>query len=485
MNVTDKDVSNRHQLLGQYITPKDVVQFCLDRTDIHAKLIIEPSCGTGVFLNPIRAKFPDAKIRGWEVDPKLLDQYVGDEPIFVRDFYDVEDVFLEPVHFIGNPPYRSPAYSLQYNKSYVTKLRERYHVKGVREEAVLFLLKTVDLIKSSGVEGWISYILPKAIFKNNSRVFTAFLKFLRSHLRLLSVWDLGNEFEGVARDLVYAQFSTQRHIDYFLLNGIWTHVNDFYGVESDIIPFQRIFKKTYLGSVPCESIFLSCKHEPLLPFRGRLAMLFGSEVTKDNVIELLSYQGKPHLKALQKKDPEKIQVVLKYIRQTKELPGFDLELFRDLDNYKPIRHRDEDRWYFRHEFLKKAPFVYQINPNPCPSFYFPGNPSSSSGDYFGFCGYDVNRNSGPGANRTVPMDHVEANLTEGFKKYWRKHTDLPFEKVFDYLLYIKDSRWYREFKAQNQRFYFGVPQKFDKSFLKEVSNGIEATKGNEEKEEAC
>ncbi len=276
---------------------------------------------------------------------------------------------------------------------------------------------------------------------------------------------MGNDFEGVMRDLVYVQFSTNVPEDMFLLNGDMASVDAFYGVEPDIIPFQQIFKKTYLGSVPCESIFLSCKDEPREEFQKRLVKLFRTEVTADNLVELLSHNGKPHLKALQKKDPKKVEVVLRYVEQAKALPGYDVGLFEDIRNYKPIAHRDENRWYFRHEFLKKAPFVYQINPNPCPSFSFPGNPSSTSGDYFRYCDYDMNRNSGPGANRTVPVDNVEQNLTDEFKAYWQENAKLPFVKVFDYLLHVSRSQWYADFKSQNQRFYFGVPKEFDKSFL--------------------
>lgn len=465
MNVTNKDIADKQKTLGQYLTPKEVAQFCLDKTSIYYSQVVEPSCGTGVFLDLLKEKCPNAQIQGWELDTGLLDQYTGNVLVRPRNFYNVEDVFTVPVHFIGNPPYRSPAYSLISNKDYVTKLRDKYHVKGMREEAVLFLIKTVDLIKSNGVDGWISYILPKAIFKNNSKAFTAFINFLRKHLCLEEVWDLGNVFEGVMRDLVYVQFSTKLFLPQFLLNGEIANVDDFYGVGSDIIPFQKIFKKTYLGSVPCESIFLSCRGESREDFQRRLVRLFSGDVNAGNLVDFLSYNGKPHLKALQRKDPNKIEVVLGYVEQTKTLPEYDISLFENIKNYKSIAHREEDRWYFRHEFLKKAPFVYQINPNPCPSFTFPGNPSSTSGDYFRYCEYDMNRNSGPGANRTVPTDGVELNLTDEFKAYWDENARLPYVNVFEYLLHIFKSQWYHDFKVQNQRFYFGVPKQFDKTFL--------------------
>jgi len=463
MNITDKDVAATYKVLGQYMTPGDVADFCLSKLTFDCKTIIEPSCGKGVFLDRIRRRAGDVpQILGIELDPALAAEYSGPETIEVGNFYDLHEWFGEPVHFIGNPPYRSPAYSLTTHESYIKGLRDKYGIKGMREECVLFLLKTFDLIKDVG--GRISYILPSAIFKNNSKAFTAFAGFLKQNLKLRAVWDLEREFEGVGRDLVFVDFEVGRSQPTFLLNGDVHETDNFYGVSGDIIPFQKIFQKTHLGSVPCEGIFMSARDEPRDHFVRRLSRLFSEEVSEDNLVSMLSYNGIPHLRALQKGDPKKVQVMLAYVQQARELAGFDRALFEVEEHYKPIRHREEDRWYFRHDFLKHAPFVYQLNPNPCYSFYFPGNPSATSADYFGFCSYDVNRNSGPGANRTVPVNGVEDNLTDEFKAYWNQHTRLPYHEVFQYLLHVSRSDWYRNFKSQNQRFYFGIPKMFDRSF---------------------
>lgn len=128
-----------------------------------------------------------------------------------------------------------------------------------------------------------------------------------------------------------------------------------------MIPFQRIFKKTYLGSVPCESVLLSVRNEPLEHFKKRLCDLITNDVTEDNLIEMLSYNGEVHLAALKKKDINKIKVVLEYINEIKELLA--LEEFEKDVCYKPIQHRNEVRYYYRHDALKKASFLYQLNPN--------------------------------------------------------------------------------------------------------------------------
>ena len=120
--------------------------------------------------------------------------------------------------------------------------------------------------------------------------------------------------------------------------------------------------------------------------------------------------------------------------------------------------------------LRKVSFIYIINSNPGKSFYFPGNPTKTSTDYFGFCDYDCNRNSSPGANRTVLTDNIEDNITERFKTYWKANTNEPLSRIFDYIIYISKSNQYKEYKSKHQRFYFGLPNKFDPTWCKQSNS---------------
>ena len=149
--------------------------------------------------------------------------------------------------------------------------------------------------------------------------------------------------------------------------------------------------------------------------------------------------------------------------------NIDKNIFLEPNNYKHINHRNELRYYFRHESLKKCSFVYILNPSPGKSFYFTGNPSNTSTDYYGFCDYDINRNSSPGACRTILIDNIEDNLTEYFKNYWNKNTNnLPYKYIFDYMIFIYKSQWYKDYKQENKRFYFCIPYIFNQDFLKEI-----------------
>lgn len=454
--VNTKDIPSKTNSLGQFFTPESIVDLCLNVTRIPpGNFIIEPSCGTGAFLSRFQGD-----VIGLEVDGSVLAKYTGAAKVENMNFYDFKLVDKD-VTFIGNPPYRTPAVSVTddpvYGRRHIVKgLAKKYGITGMREEAVFFILKSVDVILESKVRGHIYYILPKTIFHNNSKSYKMFLEFLKKYVKLESVTDLPSDFANVTTDLCYVHFS----VGYggsdtiYLHNGLERNVDEFYGVSEDIITFHRIFKKTYLGSVPCESVLLSNRGESCEDFRSRLVRLFSSEVDETNLIDLLGGEN-VHLAALKRNNPNKVGVVLGYV---KEIQGMGLD-FADPEFYKPIRHRREDRHYFRHNALKKASFVYQLNPNPCRSFYFPGNSVKGCLDYHGTCDYDVNRNCSPSANRTVPLIGLEDNLTDEFKVYWQQ-TGLGYDLVPAYLSYVLESDWYKGMKERYQRFYFGVPQDF-------------------------
>lgn len=454
MSITNRTNDNDKMSLGQFLTPTEIVQKCLSQVKLDEDLIVEPSCGNGSFLKEIKKK----NIIGVELDKSLLEQYNGGHPTINKNFYDVclndlTDKPIKTIHFIGNPPYRSPAQSISTHKNKIKELRKEYDMGGIREEACLFLLMSLDIIVKNKLGGKISYILPESIFKNNSRVFTKFSQFINKYFTEELRIPIEN-FPGVSTPLIFISWK---------INDKPKKQTKI--VNKDIITFQEIFKKTYLGSVPCESIFLSCQDESRHNFKKRLQSLYIDGVDKSNLIEKLSYNGKPHLRALQQNSKKDIERINDYVQEFKKI--CELEDVENCNNYKEIQHRKEIRFYFRCDKLKKASFVYQINPNPGPSFYFPGNPTSTSPDYYGYCGYDVNRNSCAGALRCVLIDDVENNIQEDFLKYWKENTKKPITDIFKYLEFVINNEWYKSYKKNNSRFYFCVPKVFTKEFIYE------------------
>jgi len=459
MTVTFKDLNKKKNQLGQFMTPDVISQVMIDN-NTYSGLIIEPSFGLGSFLYKLESKYPKNIKIGIEYDPELFDQYTGSSTVLNQSFYQFQipkNIKFDSISFVGNPPYRTPAYSLKSeDKDLIKELVKKYKLTGVKEEAIFFIAYAVSLIEQADVPGVIHWILPKTIFENSSKAFTNFRKFLNIHAPVIEMIDISENYPDVAQPLCIAKFLVNQKTN--------TNLTDSF-ILKDTITFQEIFIKTSLGSVPCESILLSCKDEPLSSFKERLENIFQKNI---NIRTELKYNGKYHLRALSGSSAtEKFKILDSYVSEIKNT--INVSDFSNDAYYKPISHRTEVRWYFRHPGLTKVSFIYIINPNPGKSFYFPGNPTKTSTDYFGYCEYDINRNSSPGANRTVSIENIEKNITPKFKKFWQENTTAPITEIFNYILHISKSSWYKNYKSKYQRFYFGIPKTFDTSWKPELN----------------
>lgn len=474
----EKNIQSKKYQLGQFFTPEDLVEEILDQLEIDSDILVEPSFGGCGFIEPMISKYPLAKVVGVELDQEWYDRGVERFPeltLYHSNFYDIDSKLEfdnKRVSFVGNVPFRSPAYSLTTHKKYVKSLAKKYGVTGIREEAVFFIIKTADIMITNGYDGGIHYIIPKSLITNDSKFYTKFKKFLKKHFKIINVFDVNpSRFENVAQGLIMLSMTKGGDTSNYMVkhNGVDEPVDEVMQLVSPDIAFQQIFKKTYLGSVPAESFLLSSPEETQEEFKKRLVGIFNKPVTVDSLRSDLKHNGKYNLKILSSKDltkvDSKLTQIADYIASIKNNVD-DLAIFADDDNYAVVQHRKETRYYFRNKQLKKCNFVYELNPNPCPSFYFTSNPSDGSTDYFGYCANDITRNSSPGCCRTIPLKDVESNLTDSFKQYWDTNTNgLPYILVYSYIKFISESDWYKQQKKLRRRFYFCIPKTFDTAWL--------------------
>lgn len=472
-----KNIQSKKYTLGQFFTPQHICSQLISDIDFSDALIIEPSFGTGNFIMALRG-LTNEKI-GLELDGELFTDKIADNKtrLLNQNFYDFTVNTAQKLIFVGNPPYRTPAYSLTTHKKFLSKLTKKHRVLGIREEAVFFILHTIDIIRTNGGNGEIHYIIPSSLLKNNSKFYTRFKIFLKEECYFAKITSLkGTEFDGVVQDLIFLSLHVKPRTntkqigisqEKVLVDGKNVMLDDYLCLtDNNTIPFQKIFKKTYLGSVPCESLLMSVPNESREDFQRRIyGIIADKEITTERLYRSLQSNGKFHLKVFEGPYDsitvqDKLKKILSYVHNIQEKRDI-LKEFLKLDNYKEISVRNGVRYYFRCEKLKKDKnFVYELNPNPCKSFYFTGNPSHSSTDYFGFCDYDCNRNVSPGANRTVPIENLEENLTDFFKKWWFSNTGEPLSEVFNYIMFVAKTSWYRNMKKQSRRFYFSIPSTF-------------------------
>lgn len=489
----EKNIQSKKYQLGQFFTPTNLVRDILSSLDVDADIIVEPSFGGCGFIEPMIDVYPNSKIVGIELDQEWYDKGVQRFPtldLIHKNFYDIDSelVFTDTkkVSFVGNVPFRSPAYSLTTHRNYVKKLAHKYKVTGIREEAVFFILKTADIMITNNYTGGIHYIIPKSLITNDSKFYLQFKSFLKKYFKIISVFDVDpSKFDNVAQGLIVLSMETGGdNTNYDTLhNGVLEPVNDVLQLTSSDIPFQNIFKKTYLGSVPAESFLLSVDGETQQEFKQRLVKIFNNPVTAMSLSKDLQHNEKYHLKILSSKDSAKVHSKLEqisaYINEVKKTV-IDLSIFDNDDNYKIIQQRKGTRFYFRNTELKKCSFVYELNPNPQPSFYFTSNPSNGSTDYFGYCAYDITRTSSPGCCRTVPLADIDNNLTDEFKLYWNTATadengnSLPYKFVFSYIKYVSMQTWYKQQKQIRKRFYFCIPKIFMKEWIATLDTEAES-----------
>lgn len=452
--IENKSINDRSYVLGQYMTPVVLAESLLSHLDYSEDaLYIEPSFGTGNFIKALLNKnISSSSIIGCELDKDLFDSF--SESILEKtnlNFYDWKLKTNKKIIFVGNPPFRTPAYSLRSHPEFIKKLCKKYRIKGIREEAVFFILRCLEIIEENGNGGEIKFILPKTIFTNNSKFFVGFQNLIREKFSIEKVQDIPEgSFDSASLQMVYLEMK-------YLERPRFKEIDK----SEDYWNYNQIFVRTFLGSVPCESIFLSCKNETKEHFKERLIRLYST--TKEELDSNLRFNGYAHLKVLNGSNEDlktkKLEVIWEYLSEIRnKLHANFTSYLEDVDNYKLINHRNEIRYYFRHPALKKMSFVYEINPNPTKSFYFTGNPSKSSTDYFGFCEYDITRNSSPGACRTIPIESLESNLTNEFKEWWNENNMGEYEKIFDLFIFVSKSDWYKKMKKKYNRFYFGIPK---------------------------
>lgn len=90
--------------LDQFYTDKSVAEKCMIRlkellgSNLDKKLFIEPSAGTGSFINAINKVFPEREIVAYDIDPKMDD-------IIKLDYLKLDTSNYKNIITIGNPPF--------------------------------------------------------------------------------------------------------------------------------------------------------------------------------------------------------------------------------------------------------------------------------------------------------------------------------------------------------------------------------------------
>jgi adenine-specific DNA-methyltransferase len=156
--------------LGQFFTPAPLREALLEGLDLpEAPRILDPACGTGEFLASAAARWPDAELEGWEVDPSLVPVAHRLAPAARIRRRDALSVAFEPAWdaVVGNPPY----FELRLDPD----LRRRYAaaIGGRANVYALFVLLGLACLRPGGV---LAYVVSTSMTNG------AYFRALRDHV---------------------------------------------------------------------------------------------------------------------------------------------------------------------------------------------------------------------------------------------------------------------------------------------------------------
>ena len=190
---------------GIFFTPKedrDKLFEILDRFNIQPKSVLEPSFGSGEFLEDLYERYPDAQISGVELNTEL---YIASErqSIYNMDFLD----YMEKHDLIvGNPPF------FVIDKTEETELCQESRPNMF----VQFLYKALEYNLEPG--GVLAFVLPTSLY--NCCYYEKMLRYLKQHTTVLAVEPLSGKYLETQQStfvlVVQEAWNSPKPSDFFL-----------------------------------------------------------------------------------------------------------------------------------------------------------------------------------------------------------------------------------------------------------------------------
>ena len=173
---------------GIYFTPPSTVLKnirYLKKLNMNFERILEPSCGTGEFLNVLSSQLPESAIVAVEKNTTIYDSLQNQSPeriqIYNDDFItrNIDDKFNL---IIGNPPY------FVLKKKDVPSIYNDYYT-GRPNIFIIFIIKSLSLLAEDGI---LSFVLPKSftncLYYDNTR------KFINENYTILNIENCDDKY---------------------------------------------------------------------------------------------------------------------------------------------------------------------------------------------------------------------------------------------------------------------------------------------------
>jgi adenine-specific DNA-methyltransferase len=171
-----KELRQEH---GIFFTPKSARDRIFEILETHnfiPNTILEPSFGSGEFLDDVYARFPNASVHGVELNKEMYDAYPNKKNLKNMNFLDYKS---RPVDLIiGNPPY------------FNVKDKKPECMTGHGNIYILFLYKCLtEHLKKKGI---LAFVLPTSLY--NSSYYEPCRKYIAENTTILAVEDLNVKY---------------------------------------------------------------------------------------------------------------------------------------------------------------------------------------------------------------------------------------------------------------------------------------------------
>lgn len=260
---------------GIYFTPKTarvkLFEKLRDLGITNPSSVLEPSFGSGEFIDDIQTIFPDAEVFGVELHDNLytsvFNKQTSDKVHLVHSDF-LEYSSLDKVDLIvGNPPF------------FVTKLKNSFCMSGRGNMYVLFLYKCLTQhLKKDGV---LAFILPTSFY--NCSYYEKCRKYIKDNCSILLVENLEASYHKTLQDtmLIIIKKEPSNENAYFIFKGGKNYIN----------PYYKELKLLLEKSVSLSSMGFKVKtgeitwneHKSKLSSNGTL-LIYQSNIVKDQFV---------------------------------------------------------------------------------------------------------------------------------------------------------------------------------------------------------
>jgi len=284
-----KDIKKNN---GIFFTPPATIYKNLDYLKPYFKKItniLEPSCGSGEYINAIHKIYPHIDITAIEYNQTIYNsiKHLSNDRITIkhRDFLKYNDDKKYEL-IIGNPPY------------FVMKkidIDEQYHkfFDGRPNIFVIFIIKSLEMLAVNGI---LSFILPKSF--TNCLYYEKTRKYIVDNFKILNIINCNDRYIETQQETIIIIIQNKNQRNKKNNNKFIININDsiVFASENNIKLLQKIYEgstslnklgfKVNVGNV----VWNQCK-KILTDDKNKTRLIYSSDIT-DNTFSPKKYKNK-------------------------------------------------------------------------------------------------------------------------------------------------------------------------------------------------